>query len=261
MLEINKIYNEDCLLGMQKIPSKSIDCIICDLPYGTQKSNGCKWDVVIPFDKLWEQYNRIIKDDGAIVLFSKEPFTSVLIMSNIECFKYRWNWEKDTKSKFLQANYQPLNNCEDICVFSNAYAREIKDKPKMKYNPQFTKGDSYKVPKVSKTTDIFALNHKNGKFEHSDRDTSLRYPFITLKFNIDKPKLHPTQKPVELLRYLVRTYTNVGDLVLDNCMGSGTTAIACLKEKRNFVGFELNKDFYEMACNRIETERQQPTLF
>lgn len=115
-LELNKIYNEDCLVGMTKIPDKSIDMICCDLPYGTQKSNGCKWDIIIPFDKLWEQYNRIIKDNGAIVLFSKEPFTSLLICSNIDDFKYRWIWEKDTKSNFMQANYQPLRNCFKITL-------------------------------------------------------------------------------------------------------------------------------------------------
>ena len=249
MVEINRIYNEDCLEGMKGISDSSIDCIICDLPYGT---TICKWDVIIPFDALWKQYNRIIKDDGAIVLFSKEPFTSLLICSNLGDFKYRWNWIKDTKSNFMQANYQPLNNVEDICVFSKAYAREIKGKTKIKYNPQYTIGEPYNIPKASSTTSIFSSNHKNGKYEHKDRDTSKRYPFITLNFNVDRDRIHPTQKPIDLIRYLVRTYSNEGDLVLDNCMGSGTTAIASIIENRNYIGFESNEEYFNMANERID---------
>ena len=250
-MELNKIYNEDCLIGMSKIPDKTIDCIICDLPYGTQKSNGCKWDIIIPFENLWQQYNRIIKDDGAIILFGKEPFTSLLICSNINDFKYRWIWEKNTKSNFMQANYQPLNNIEDICVFSKAYAREIKNKHKMKYFPQFTKDNEYKIPKNSNTSGIFKLNSKNGKYIHYNRDTSLRYPYITLKFNVDRHKLHPAQKPVALIEYLIKTYTNENDLILDNCMGSGTTAVAAINTHRNFIGFELNTEYFNIAQNRI----------
>ena len=146
-----KLLQGDCLELMKDIPDKSIDMILCDLPYGTTQ---CKWDSVIPFEPLWEQYNRIIKDNGAVVLFGKEPFSSLLRSSNLSMYKYDWIWEKDTKSNFMQANYQPLNNIEMISVFSKAYAREIKDKIKMTYNPQFTIGEQYKIPKASNTTEI-----------------------------------------------------------------------------------------------------------
>lgn len=248
------LYHGDCLKIMKDIPDKSIDMILCDLPYGTQKSNGCKWDVVLPFDKLWEQYKRIITDNGAIVLFGKEPFSSLLRTSNLEMFKYDWLWEKDTKSNFMQANYQPLNNVEIISVFSKGYAREIKNKQKMVYNPQFVKSTSYKIPKESKTTEIFATNHKNGVYKHNERDTSLRYPYVTIKFNAvkGKEKLHPTQKPVDLLEYLVKTYTHEGDVVLDNCMGSGSTGVACKNLNRDFIGIELDDDYFAIAKERIE---------
>lgn len=237
---------------MNQFGSKSIDMIFCDLPYGTQKANGCKWDAIIPFQPLWQEYNRIIKDNGAVVLFGKEPFTSMMICSNIKQFKYRWVWEKDTKSNFMQANYQPLNNIEDICVFSKAYAREIKNGIKMKYNPQFVTGKAYKIPKQSKTTEIFASNFKNGIYKHTIRDTSKRYPFISLKFNIDKPKIHPAQKPVALCEYLIRTYTNENDIVLDNCMGSGTTGVACMNIDRKFIGIEKEEKYCQIAQQRIE---------
>lgn len=249
-----ELFQGDCLEIMKNIPDKSIDLILCDLPYGTQKRNGCKWDIIIPFETLWEQYNRIIKDGGAIVLFGKEPFSSLLRISNLDMYKYDWIWEKDTKSNFMQANYQPLNNIEMISVFSKAYAREIKDKTKMTYNPQFTIGEQYKIPKASKTTEIFANNHKNGKYEHKDRDTSQRYPYVTIKFNSvkSKDKKHPTQKPIDLLEYLINTYTNESENVLDNCMGSGSTGVACKNLNRNFIGIELNEEYFNIAKERIE---------
>ena len=248
------IKQGDCLELMQNIPDKSIDMVLCDLPYGTQRKNGCKWDVVISFELLWEHYSRIIKDDGAIVLFGKEPFSSLLRCSNLQMYKYDWIWIKDTKSNFMQANYQPLNNIEMISIFSKAYAREIKDKVKMKYNVQFIKKDAYKIPKQSKTTQIFATNHKNGKYEHKNRDTSLRYPYVTLYFNSvrGKNKLHPTEKPIDLLEYMIKTYTNEGDVVLDNCMGSGSTGVACINTNRNFIGMELNEHYFQIAKERLE---------
>ncbi len=248
MLPINKIYNMDCLEGMKLIADKSIDMILCDLPYGTTK---CKWDVVIPFDKLWEQYSRLIKEDGAIVLFGKEPFSSQLRVSNLDMYRYDWIWVKDTKSNFMQANHQPLNNIELISVFGKGYVRSIKDKVMMTYNPQFTEGKEYKLPKVSKTTDLFGENHKNGVYKHYDRDTSKRYPYNIIQFNMDKPKVHPTQKPIALLEYLIKTYTNEGAKVLDNCIGSGSTAIACINTNRNFIGFEIDKHYYDIANKRI----------
>lgn len=256
MIKLNDIelWHGDCLELMKNISDKSIDMILCDLPYGTQKNNGCKWDVIIPFEPLWEQYSRIIKDNGAICLFGKEPFSSLLRISNLSMYKYDWIWGKDTKSNFMQANYQPLNNIEIISVFSKAYAREIKDKIKMVYNPQFEKGEEYKIPKSTKTTEIFASNHKNGKYEHKIRDTSLRYPYVTLEFKSikGKDKLHPTQKPVPLLEYLIKTYTNEGDIVLDNCMGSGSTGVACKNLNRKFIGIELDENYFNIAKERIE---------
>lgn len=248
-----KMYNGDCLKVTKSIPDKSVDLILCDLPYGTQRSNGCRWDIIISFDKLWFQYNRVIKDNGAIVLFGKEPFSSMLRMSNLAMWKYDWIWEKDTKSNFMQASYQPLNNIELISVFSKAYARSIKDKPVMIYNPQFTDGKSYRIPKETKTTEIFSTNHKNGIYKHKERDTSKRYPFVTLKFNSVKgnEKKHPTQKPVDLLEYLIKTYTNEDDTVLDNCMGSGSTGVACVNTNRNFIGIELDENYFKIAEQRI----------
>ena len=243
-----KLYLGDCLEIMPKIPDSSVDLVLCDLPYGTTK---CKWDVIIPFDKLWSEYNRIIKDDGAIVLFGKEPFSSQLRVSNLEMYKYDWIWAKDTKSNFMQANHQPLNNVELISVFSKGYARNIKNKVMMKYNPQFTEGKEYKLPKVSKTTDLFGANHKNGVYKHYERDTSKRYPYNIIHFNMDRPKVHPTQKPIALLKYLIRTYSEENDLVLDNCMGSGSTGVACRNLNRNFIGIEKDRKYFETACDRI----------
>jgi DNA modification methylase len=258
MLELNHLYNMDCLEGMKLIDDKSIDMILCDLPYGTTK---CKWDVVIPFKPLWEQYERVIKDNGAIVLFGKEPFSSQLRVSNLDMYRYDWIWVKDTKSNFMQANHQPLNNIELISVFGKGYVRSIKDKVMMTYNPQFTEGKEYKLPKVSKTTDLFGENHKNGVYKHYDRDTSKRYPYNIIQFNMDKPKVHPTQKPVALFEYLIKTYTNEGETVLDNCMGSGTTAIACINTNRQYIGFELDTGYFNIATERIENHKQQLTLF
>ncbi|MGI6636761.1 MAG: DNA-methyltransferase [Minisyncoccales bacterium] len=258
MLELNHLYNMDCLEGMKLIDDKSIDMILCDLPYGTTK---CKWDVVIPFKPLWEQYERVIKDNGAIVLFGKEPFSSQLRVSNLDMYRYDWIWVKDTKSNFMQANHQPLNNIELISVFGKGYVRSIKDKVMMTYNPQFTEGKEYKLPKVSKTTDLFGENHKNGVYKHYDRDTSKRYPYNIIQFNMDKPKVHPTQKPVALFEYLIKTYTNEGETVLDNCMGSGTTAIACINTNRKYIGFELDTGYFNIATERIENHKQQLTLF
>ena len=254
MLDINKIYNEDCLEGMKLIDDKSIDCIICDLPYGTTK---CKWDIIIPFDKLWEQYKRIIKDDGAIVLFGKEPFSSRLRLSNIEMYKYDWIWVKDTKSNFMQANHQPLNNIELVSIFGKGYVRNIKNKVMMKYNPQFTDGEMYNKPKTTKTTGLFGENHKNGVYCHYERDTSKRFPYNIIRFNVDKPKIHPTQKPVGLIEYFIKTYSNEGDLILDNCMGSGSTAIACINTNRNYIGFENNKEYYDISIERINKHKGQ----
>ena len=175
-MAVIKLYNGDCLDVMNVIQDKSVDLILCDLPYGTQKSNGCKWDVVIPFERLWEQYERVITNVGAIVLFGKEPFSSLLRCSKLELYKYDWIWNKDTKSNFMLADHQPLNNVETISVFSKAYARHIENKPMMTYNPQFTDGERYNIPKETKQTGIFKMNDsKDATYKHKERDTSKRY--------------------------------------------------------------------------------------
>ena len=244
------LVNGDCLEEMKKLPDESIDLILADLPYGSTK---CKWDIVLPFEELWSEYKRLIKDTGAIVLFGKEPFSSMLRVSNLDMYKYDWIWVKDTKSNFMQANHQPLNNVELISVFGKGYVRSIKDKVMMTYNPQFIEGKEYKLPKVSKTTDLFGENHKNGVYKHYDRDTSKRYPYNIIQFNMDKPKVHPTQKPVALLEYLIKTYTNEGARVLDNCMGSGSTGVACKNLGRDFVGIEKEDKYFNIAKERIDS--------
>ena len=261
MIELNKIYNEDCLEGMKRIPDGSVDCIVCDLPYGT---TACAWDSVIPFDKLWEQYKRIIKNTGAIVLFSQQPFTSALIMSNIDMYKYNWIWKKESGTNYLNSHHQPLKITEDICVFGMAATTESKKKKYMEYHPQMIKGyKPYACKNGIQRKDAAMVRGKckaqtGGAVTVSDGS---RFPINLLEFIRDKEKIHPTQKPVALIQYLIRTYSNEGDTILDNCMGSGTTAIACIKEKRNFIGFELNKEYYNKACKRIKLEQAQLSLF
>ena len=256
MLELNKIYNEDCLEGMKRIPDGSVDCVICDLPYGTTRN---QWDSVIPIDQLWTEYRRITKPNAAIVLFSQQPFTSMLVMSNQKMFKYEWIWEKDSGTGHLNSKFAPMKIHENICVFSKSAACYVKDKNKsMVYNPQYRSGKPYKG--------------KGGLLGNGNYDTKWQrvvdtfndgehyFPIDIIKFNRDKEKLHTTAKPVKLFQYLIRTYSNEGDTILDNCMGSGTTAIAAIREKRNFIGFELNKEYYDKACERIKIEKQQLTL-
>lgn len=251
---IDKIFNEDCLVGMQRIPDKSIDCIICDLPYGTTKNN---WDCVIPFELLWAQYNRIIKDDGAIVLFSQQPFTSMLVMSNPKMFKYEWIWEKDSGSGHLNSKFAPMKIHENICIFSKSAASFVKDKSNaMVYKPQMQAGKPYTQKSGRPSNNYDAANCRQVVTENKGE----RYPVDIIKFNRDKEKLHPTAKPVELIRYLIRTYTHEGELVLDNCIGSGTTAIAAMRENRHFIGFELEKRYYDIACERVMKELSEPKL-
>ena len=261
MIGLDRIYNEDCLEGMKRIPDGSVDCIICDLPYGT---TACKWDSIIPFEPLWAQYKRVIKPTGAIVLFSQQPFTAALIMSNIEMWKYNWIWEKDSGSNFLNAAHQPLKITEDICVFGFAATTESKRGEYLSYNPQMRQGfKPYKCVSGAQRADTAMVRgackaQEGGALTVSDGS---RFPVNLLRFNRDAERLHPTQKPVSLIRYLVLTYTSEGETVLDNCIGSGTTAIACIREKRHFIGFELDKGYYDKACERIALELAQPTLF
>lgn len=245
----------DCLERMKDIESGSVDLILTDPPYGT---TVCKWDSVIPFDKMWLELKRIIKPNGAIVLFGIEPFSSLLRVSNLKMFKYDWIWHKDTKSNFPQANHQPLNNTEDIIVFSGGYARNFPKnsemlKKVMTYNPQFTMGEDYKTPRPSKTTGIFNINNKNGVYKHKEKDTKKRFPFLTIKTNAlrGKDKVHPTQKPVALMEYLIKTYTNEKETVLDFTMGSGTTGVACMNTNRKFIGIEMDDNYFDTATKRI----------
>ena len=255
-MEIDNIYNMDCLEGMKAIPDGSVDAVICDLPYGTTRN---QWDSVIPLDQLWTEYRRIIKERGAIVLFSQQPFTSALIMSNPQMFKYEWIWEKENGSGFLNANYCPMKIHENVLVFSKSAACFVKNPTDaMIYNPQFRKGRAYRSKAISTSKNYDAKAYK--PFE-TINDGEHYHPIDIVQFNRDPDAWHPTQKPVDLLRYLVLTYTNEGDTVLDNCMGSGTTAIACIKEHRHFIGFELNKEYFDKACKRIDWEQRQLTLF
>ena len=239
-MELNKIYNKDCLVGMKDISDKSIDMILCDLPYGTTKN---KWDSIIDLGELWNHYNRIIKDNGAIILTAQTPFDKVLGVSNLKMLKYEWIWEKTSATGHLNAKKMPMKAHENILVFYK--------KPPT-YNPQKTTGHERKV-----STAKHKRNSKNssnyGESSATTYDSTERYPRSVQLFSTDKQKssLHPTQKPVALFEYLIRTYTNEGDTVLDNCMGSGTTAIACMNTNRNYIGFELDKDYYELANERI----------
>lgn len=228
---------------MNHIPDKSIDMILCDLPYGTTKNN---WDEVLPFDVLWKHYNRVIKDSGNIILFAQGVFTINLIKSNLSKFKYRWVWDKGLPSGFLNASRMPLFKHEDIVVFNNGKAI---------YNPQFYTGK----PNNSKGTKYKSGNKNNnyGKINPVDNKKLLgdkKYPTTIIQVNKPHPSiaLHPTQKPVELLEYLIKTYTNEGMLVLDNTMGSGSTGVACKNTNRRFIGIELDEEYFNIAKYRIE---------
>ena len=236
-MELNVVYNEDCLEGMNRIEDKSIDMILCDLPYGTTQN---KWDSVIPLDKLWNHYNRIIKDNGAIVLTAQTPFDKILGCSNIEMLKYEWIWQKSQGTGHLNAKKMPLKNHENILVFYKKIPL---------YNPQFTKGKSYTCKSGSGSSNY------NAQKSVITINNGLRYPLSVIYFENNKDKLHPTQKPVELFEYLIKTYTKEGDIVLDNCMGSGTTAIACMNTNRNYIGFEIDKGYYDIILERIKNHK------
>ena len=234
------LHNGECLEVMKTIPNKSIDCIICDLPYGTTQN---KWDVIIPFDALWKEYDRITKDNSAIVLFSSGLFTAKLMLSNEKLYKYTWIWKKGERtSGFLNAKKMPLRNHEDILVF-------YKKQPV--YNPQFTEGKEAH----RKGTKIFSKETTTNYGKHNQVEakiSNLKYPKSILNFERPHPPIHPTQKPVPLLEYLIKTYTNEGDCVLDNTMGSGSTGVACINTKRNFIGIEMDETYFKLAKERLE---------
>ena len=235
-----KLIKGDCLEVMKSIPDKSIDMILCDLPYGT---TACIWDIIIPFKPLWEQYNRIIKDNSAIVLFGSQPFTSALIMSNLKMFKYEWIWEKDAGSNFTTVKYQPMKEHENILVFGKGKTRYF---PIMQERIGSRKGKETTTIDSGRKDSVYGTQEGRGILKVG----KLRYPRSIQRFNRERG-LHPTQKPVKLLEYLIKTYTNEGELVLDNCMGSGSTGVACLKTNRKFIGIEQDDKYFEIAYNRI----------
>ena len=239
MIELNKIYNEDCLEGMKRIPDKSVDMILCDLPYGT---TVCKWDTIIPFEPLWEQYERVIKDGGAIILTASQPFTTKLISSNFDWFKYELIWNKVLPTGFAIAKIQPMKQHENVLVFG---------KGKVAYNPQMTPRERPRT--YNRTHKNYEGSENLQKHDGKARTLTHYYPRSLLEFSNanNKSKVHPTQKPVALFEYLIRTCTNENETILDNCMGSGTTAIACLNTNRNYIGFELDETYYSLANERI----------
>lgn len=266
MIELDNIYNMDCLEGMKQIPDGSIDAIICDLPYEVLHKNNpnAQWDRLIPFAPLWEQYERVIKGNGAILLFCQGMFTAQLMMSNPKLWRYNLIWDKCRSTGFLNANRMPLRCHEDIAVF-------YKSLPK--YNPQMTIGEPSHPQgngKHKETNNCYG-KYKSGRTYDYDKQIKKvgptrpgeKFPqsIIRIKKEHETTVLHPTQKPVELLRYLIRTYTDKGQVILDNCMGSGTTAVAALLEHRHYVGFELNKEYYDKAVERIEKVKAEPRLF
>ena len=235
----------DCLERMKGIGDKSIDMILCDPPYGT---TACKWDTIIPFDKLWEQYKRIIKDNGAIVLFGSQPFTSALVMSNPKWFKYEWIWNKNKGSNIMLAKKQPLKVHENVLVFGGANYF-----PQMENVVGKIRDQRLEKEKINRTDG--AVTPKGAIKYAKDYDPSKKYPTSIRLFTNHREKeqvFHPTQKPVPLLEYLIKTYTNEGETVLDNTMGSGSTGVACVNTNRKFIGIEMDKKYYDISCKRIK---------
>ena len=238
------LLHGDCLELMKDIPDKSIDAIIADLPYGT---TACKWDSILPLDKLWKQYNRIIKKNGTIALFASQPFTTKIISSNEKDFRYCWYWLKNQGTNFFHAKRMPIRKIEEICIFK-----------KGKYYPQITDGH---IPTNS------AKGCSNGKAYHGTKTRdyeggkTTRFPTNILEFKcVDNySRLHSSEKPVDLLEYLIKTYTNEGETVLDNSMGSGTTGVACVNTNRNFIGMELDEGYFNIATNRIQEAKNNKT--
>lgn len=254
MIELNKIHLGDCLEGMKHVPDKSVDMILCDLPYGT---TACKWDTIIPFEPLWEHYERVIKDNGAIVLTASQPFTSALVMSNPKMFRYGWVWKKSKCGNFQIAKSQPLKYTEDVLIFS-----------KSKHN-------YYPILRPAPEATVARRKYKQGgeigegKLSHMASGVYKQYllngedkinPSNLLEFKSEMKNIHPTQKPVPLFEYLIKTYTNEGETVLDNCMGSGTTAIACINTNRNYIGFEKDETYHSLATERVRKHTEVKSI-
>jgi site-specific DNA-methyltransferase (adenine-specific) len=235
-MEVN-LYHGDCLEIMKDIPEQSVDMIMVDLPYGT---TACKWDSIIPLDKLWEQYYRICKKNAAMVFTAAQPFTTMLIASNIKHFRYEWIWEKPQGTNPIHVNRMPLKAHENVLVFSQATT---------KYHPQMIQGKPY----CGFSSDTKHIGEVYGKVKskHRDNPDGSRFPKTVLKFPQERG-LHPTQKPVTMMEYFIKTYTDEDNVVLDNTMGSGTTGVACKNLHRSFIGIEKDDKFFEIAKNRIE---------
>jgi site-specific DNA-methyltransferase (adenine-specific) len=252
------LQHGDCLELMKDIPDKSIDMILCDLPYGT---TACKWDTVIPFNDLWAAYKRIIKGNGAIVLFGAEPFSSYLRTSNMEWYKYDWIWIKNNAAGFVNAKLKPMNKHEVVCVFSSGKTANC-NKNNMPYYPQglipYNKPNKSGNKKGKDNTYWRPSLKSSNNEEYIQQWTN--YPTTVLFFNKVQKAVHPTQKPVALCEYLIKTYTNEGETVLDNCMGSGTTGLACVNTGRNFIGMELDAHYFDVAKQRIEKAKINCTL-
>lgn len=244
-LEKNKIYLGDCLEIMKEIQDKSVDCVICDLPYQITSNS---WDTIIPFDKLWEQYDRVCKDNAMICLFASQPFSSALVMSNLKMFRHEWIWIKNRGSNFANTVREPMKEHEHILCFS---------KGKWTYNKQMQARSGGGLERVQYNVkfDTSSSNYREFDIREENKLSDLRVPSSWQKFNTEVG-LHPTQKPVLLIEYLIKTYTNEGELVLDNCMGSGTTAIACINTHRDFIGMEKEEKYFNIANERI-ADRQQ----
>ena len=240
----------DCLELMQDIPDKSVDMILCDLPYGT---TACKWDNIISFDELWKQYNRIIKDNGVIALFGSEPFSTKLRMSNFEYYRYDWYWIKSKPSLYQHAKNRPMRVVETISIFSKyKWGHKSQMKNRMRYNPQGIKENGEKI--VTKNYNAGNIVSERPNQIGKEYTSYTGFPNDVLYYSnvIGKKAIHPTQKPVALLEYLIKTYTNKNETVLDNCMGSGSTGVACVNTNRNFIGIELDEKYYEIAKERID---------
>ena len=258
MIERNSLINGDCLEVMKGIEDKSVDAIICDPPFGT---TDCKWDSIIPFDKLWEAYNRIIKDNGAIVLFGSEPFSTLLRSSNLKDYKYDWIWEKSkgSCSGFVHAKNMPLKQHEIVSVFSKGAMghKSLLGDKRMTYNPQ---GLIYKPTKeTSKNKFGSTIGKRPSQVDNYTREYT-NYPTSILQFKSERG-LHPTQKPVALLEYLIKTYSNEGELILDNCMGSGSTCVAAINTKRDYIGIEMDENYYNIAVKRVNDAKSELSLF
>ena len=230
-----QLLHGDCLELMATLPDASIDMVMCDLPYGT---TACAWDSVIPFDALWAQYRRVVKRDGAIVLTASQPFTSALVMSNAKMFKYQWVWDKKIPSGMSYARFQPMRRHEDVLVFC---AGRVPYNPQMSVRDKPIKGGGMSKGETTNNQNLVALK----------KTYELKNPTTILTFDKIRKGLHPTQKPVALMEYLIKTYTNEGDTVLDNTMGSGTTGVACMNTRRDFVGIERDPKYYAIACARV----------